>query len=391
MEHDVSIISALQLMAALEPSHRPTPIYLDREGRFWTGDLLRDIGSFAEAIYTEAEPVELRLGGDSGAFILPARFRIAREKPLEVDVALCAIHGTGGEDGALLGFLQLAGIPFAGGGLGPAAAAMNKSTAKAIFSKAGIRVNPEQLFSRREFDQDKDRVVEGTMADTGLPCYVKPCSLGSSVGVARCDSREALRDALALCFELDQYAIIEPALDDAMEINCAVLGGSQGSLTPSVCEQPLKHDSHMLGFEQKYMQSGSKPGGKHGSSDRSSKGSKTGMASQGRIIPAPIADALTQEIQKTALTAHQALGFAGVVRYDFLVGDDEGVPSIVLNEANTVPGSFAYYLFEPVGLTFPELACDLVELALIEASEESKTTRSFSSMLLQSHAQGAKA
>ena len=388
VEHDVSIISAQQLMAALEDRHEPVPIYLARDGRWWTGDVLRDVGAFGGDTPDGAEPVELRLGTSGSPFAVPAasRFRGGRDVP--VDVVINAIHGTGGEDGGLLGALEQTDLPYAGGGVGPAAAAMDKALAKLVFRDAGVEVNPHHELTRERFTADPAGAAGEAIAAVGEPCFAKPSTLGSSIGVARCAGAAELEEALELCFELDRRALVEPSLDDAIEINAAVLGRPGGELRVSVLEQPVKGEGDALSFEDKYLRAGGGKGegtkgegSKTGSGGAKSSEPGAGMASADRLIPAPIDDALADRIRTAARTAHAALGFAGVVRYDFFVDDGR----VILNEANTVPGSFAFYLFEPDGLPFPDLANELVEIALAEAAERRATTRTFDSVLLSRH------
>lgn len=386
VEHDVSIISAAQLIAALAERHEPVPIYLARDGRWWTGEALRRVEAFGEDVPAVAEPCELRLGRADGAcFVRPSSSRLRGDQPLRLDAVINAIHGTGGEDGALLGALDHTEIPYAGGGVGAAATAMNKATAKAVFRAAGIEVNPDVAIDRGEHARDPGAALARAREAVGLPCFVKPISLGSSIGVSRCASEAELEEAFELGFELDRAVLVEPALDAAVEINCAVLGRPDGELRASVCEQPVKGEA-MLGFEEKYM-SGGKGGGAKGA-DGAAKGEGGGMASQDRLIPAPIPDRLTARIQETAVRAQRALGFAGVSRYDFLVEDPSGEARVVLNEANTVPGSFSFYLFEPQGLSFAGLADELIDVALAEAAERRATTRSFDSILLETYVSG---
>lgn len=380
VEHDVSIISAEQLMAALGERHQAVPIYLGRDGRFWSGEELRTVAAFSSDPPSGAVPCELRLGGVEGSgFVLPSSSRLRGDQMLRLDAVINAIHGTGGEDGALLGALEHTEIPYVGGGVGPAAAAMNKATGKAVFRAAGIEVNPDLVIHRAEYGRDAAGVSARVETEIGLPCFVKPVSLGSSIGVSRCANTAELEEAFELGLELDAAVLVEPALDAAVEINCAVLGRSEGELTASACEQPVKEENSLLGFDEKYMSGGKGKGaGGVGSKD-------AGMAAQDRIIPAPIPDELTARIQETARAAHRALGFAGVVRYDFLVEDPEGTPRVVLNEANTVPGSFSFYLFEPIGIDFPALADTLIEIALAEGAERRATTRTFNSILLETY------
>src|SRR5919109_2034191 len=136
VEHDVSIISAQQLMAVMQPKHEPIPVYLARDGRWWTGDALTEIGSFGRDEPAGAEPCELRLGRDGAPFAVPGSSRFEGDRDLRLDAVICAIHGTGGEDGSLLGALELSGIPYVGGGVAAAALAMDKRLGKIVFTEA---------------------------------------------------------------------------------------------------------------------------------------------------------------------------------------------------------------------------------------------------------------
>jgi len=385
VEHDVSIISAQQLMAVMEPNHEPIPVYLARDGRWWTGDALREIGSFGQDAPIGAEPCELRLGRDGAPFASPGGSRFKGDRDLQVDVAINSIHGTGGEDGSLLGALELSGIPYVGGGVTAAAVSMDKHLTKLVVAEAGIRVAPHALIHRDEFTRDRHAVLQRA-GQQGLPCYAKPATLGSSIGVARVTSADELEEALELCFELDRIALVEPALDDFTEVNVAIIGARSTELRASAVEQPVRDAESTLSFEDKYLRGGGKGGeGKAAGGGVKEGGGSEGMASADRIIPAPISEGAAAALVDAAKTAHTALGLFGVVRYDFFLKDEPGAPEVVLNEPNTVPGSFAFYLFEPAGLPFPELADTLLDIAFAEAAERRATTRTFDSVLIAEH------
>jgi D-alanine-D-alanine ligase len=384
VEHDVSIISAQQLIAAMEPRHEPIPVYLARDGRWWTGDALREIGAFGGDDPAGAEPCELRLGRDGAPFAVPGGSRFKGDRDLQMDAAICAIHGTGGEDGSLLGALELSGVPYVGGGVAAAAVAMDKRLGKLVFKEAGVDVCPHTVLHREEWSGDREAALRRA-AEQGMPCYVKPVSLGSSIGVARVTEPAELEEALELCFELDLTALVEPALDDYLEVNVAILGSRGTGMRASEVEQPVRDAEAALSFEDKYLRGGGKSG-----ESKSAAGTKTGgsegMASADRLIPAPISPAAAEALVTAAKKAHHGLGFFGVVRYDFFLKDSgDGAPQVVLNEANTVPGSFAFYLFDPAGLSFPELADALLDVAFAEAAERRATTRTFESVLIAAH------
>jgi len=384
VEHDVSIISAQQLMAVMKPKHAPIPVYLARDGRWWTGDALGEIGSFGGDEPAGAEPCELRLGRDGAPFAVPGSSRFKGDRDLQVDAAINSIHGTGGEDGSLLGALELSGVPYAGGGVAAAAVAMDKRLGKLVFREAGVEVCPHTVIHRDEWSRDRSAALQRA-SEQGIPSYVKPVSLGSSIGVARVTSSAELEEALELAFELDLTALVEPALDDYVEVNVAVLGSRTTELRASELEQPVRDTDAALSFEDKYLRGGGKGGESKGASGGAKEGGSEGMASADRIIPAPISDAAADALVDAAKRAHLGLGFFGVVRYDFFLKDVEGAPQVVLNEANTVPGSFAFYLFEPAGLPFPELADALLDVAFAETAERRATTRTFESVLIAEH------
>jgi D-alanine-D-alanine ligase len=298
-----------------------------------------------------------------------------------LDVVIPATHGTQGEDGALQGALELADIPYAGPTLEAAVLAMNKAITKSILRAAGIPVLEDLTLRREDYEREgAEAIVARVRSRFGLPVYAKPASLGSSVGVSRCADEATLADALQLAFELDRVAIVEPAVEGGMEINCAVLGRPGQELRVSACDRPASSDG-FLSFEDKYLREG---GGKGGEGD----GVKSaGMASAMHEIPARISDEQTAAIQEMARRAFTAIGGTGVTRVDFLIDEQE---RIFVNEPNTIPGSFSFYMFEPVGLPFADLMDALIDIALAEHSEKHQTTRTFETNLLAMRGKGAK-
>jgi D-alanine-D-alanine ligase len=376
VEHDVSIITAQQVMAVAGERHEVIPLYLATDGRLWTGDALRDVGAFATQPPAGGRPIELRIGG-STPFVEPASGRFAKATDVHVDVVINAIHGTGGEDGTLLGALELAQVPYVGPGVAAAAVGMDKHLTKLVAKAAGIEVLDHERIERAEWEADADAVVRRVRERFPGETVVKPVTLGSSIGVARCTGDDELREALELAFELDRQALVEPFATGAVELNVAVLGRPGEIVAVSEVERPIGSDSG-LSFEDKYMRAGGKGAAKGSSADKTG-----GMAAQDRVIPADVDPAWREAVKERAVTAHHALRLAGVTRYDFFVFEDG--PRFVLNEPNTVPGSFAFYLFEPVGLPFHELVERLIEIAAAESREERSTTRTFESALLSLH------
>ena len=340
VEHDVSILTGLQALSVLEERHSPIPIYISRGGRWYTGESLRELSTYqqdgadpdAEEVHFDLHNGRLLRVSSGGSSLLRSR---RAPEPVELDAVVLATHGTQGEDGCLQGVLELARLPYIGPPVGAAAAAMDKVTTKAILSREGLPVLDHLALSRAEWEADRNGVCARAGAAFDLPVYVKPASLGSSVGVSRCASDAELSEALELVFELDRMCLVEPAVEGGVEVNCAVIGRPGLPPRASLCEQPVAAES-FLSFEDKYM------GG----------GKIEGMKGAQRLIPAPISDALTAEVKELAQRAFTGFSCAGVTRVDFLVDSRERV---FINELNTIPGSFSFYLWEPMGLPFADL------------------------------------
>jgi D-alanine-D-alanine ligase len=374
VEHDVSIITGLQTLEVLSERHHPVPIYIARSGRWYTGEDLRDLSTYqrdtvdfdAEEIHFDLHRGRLLREGSGGSLLR----RRNTPEPVELDVVVLATHGTQGEDGCLQGALELSRLPYVGPPVGAAAAAMDKVTTKAILAQAGLPALEYMALRREQWEQDRTALTADVRERFSFPLYVKPASLGSSVGVSRCGSDAELAEALKLAFELDRACLIEPAVEGGIEVNCAVIGRPGAQPRASVCEQPVAAES-FLSFEDKYMR-----GGK-----------SEGMKGAQRLIPAPLDPSLTEHIQGLAMRTFTAFGCAGVTRVDFLLDAERNV---YVNECNTIPGSFSFYLWEPAGIPFVELMDELIELAHADHREKLRTTTVFDTNLLAQRAAATK-
>jgi D-alanine-D-alanine ligase len=374
VEHDVSIITGLQALGVLSERHTPVPIYIARSGRWYTGEALRELSVYqqdggdpdAEEVHFDLHNGRLLKAAPGGGGLL--RSRRSSPEPIELDVVVLATHGTQGEDGCLQGALELARLSYVGPPVGAAAAAMDKLTTKAVLAQAGLPALEHLALRREQWEQDGAAVRARVRERFEFPLYVKPASLGSSVGVSRCGSDAELAEALELVFELDRVCLVEPAVEGGIEVNCAVIGRPGAAPRTSLCEQPVAAAS-FLSFEDKYM----------------SDGKGEGMKGAARLIPAPLSDALTAQVQDLAARAFTAFGCAGVTRVDFLIDTEERV---YVNELNTIPGSFSFYLWEPAGLPFADLMDELIDFALADHREALRTTTVFATNLLAARVAG---
>ena len=391
VEHQVSVITAQQIMAAADPDkYEIVPLYITQRGEWLTGPGLldpsgaffRDLGKFqdpsrlegVERVYLAPVPGQRTLvRQESGGLSL---FR--RGSAPEIDVVFPAVHGTHGEDGTLQGLLELADVPYVGAGVAAAAVGMDKILMKGVFQAAGLPVVESRWYLRDRYQREPDRVLDEIEGDLRFPVVVKPAVLGSSIGVQRVAGRDDLRFALEVACTYGRRLLVERAVDPLIEINCAVLGNDDP--IPSVCEQPVPA-ADVLSFSDKYLRQTKGGAGDGAPPAGEAAVSQGGMKGAQRIIPAPISEELTQRIQGLAVAAFRALDCAGLARVDFLVTPDE--QQVYVNEINTLPGSISFYLWEPSGVPFPELIDRLGALALERHADKARTTYAYETDLLQ--------
>lgn len=377
VEHEVSVITGHQIMDAVKAAgYRVLPIYLTKDGEWYAGDALHNL-----KLFTDPAGDPLHASGVHRVSLSPdrsirqllihpgARQGLFRKAPeLWADVFFPCLHGSFGEDGSLQGLFELADVPYVGSGVAASAIAMDKALTKIVCRSAGIPVLDWLVCSRAEWQNGADAAVQRIEAFGAYPLIIKPVCLGSSIGVKRCDDQASLRQAIAAALILDDRVIIEPALSDFIEINCAVMGPPEEA---SVCEQPKTHEA-ILSFEAKY---------KRGGKGLKQANTRSGMASLDRLIPAPIPEELAQRVRQYAMQAFRAMGAAGTARIDFLYRPSEG--ALYLNEPNSIPGSLAFYLWEASGIPFDNLVERLIAIALDRHKMRAQTQFSFEVNLLR--------
>ncbi|MFN3821430.1 MAG: D-alanine--D-alanine ligase family protein [bacterium] len=353
VEHEISIITGHQVLEALDRSRwEPVPIYLSAENLWFVGDGRLSLDFFRQDPLPLDKLYRVDPIPDPGSCSLKLRYRRgglwgSREKVLQI--ILPAVHGTYGEDGSLQGLLEMANVPYVGSSVAGSALGMDKLLTKRILSSLRIPILPWGEVDRWTWERDWEKVISDWERNWGYPLMVKPAALGSSIGVSRVESQESLKRAVDLCLRWGEWALVEPWLEQAREVNCAVLDGDPP--IASLVEEPIR-ESVLLTFEEKYLR-----GKKGKSADSPLSG---GMASLARHIPAELDPEMTQRIQELAKEAFLGMRLGGVVRVDFLLSVQG---ELYLNEVNTIPGSFAYYLWEPMGKSFRELLDYLLERA----------------------------
>lgn len=358
VEHEVSIVTAMEIFAAMDRNkYDVVPIYIDKQGKWNVGKDLDKLESYFNLELKEKNKLE--------KYKLPVEVGEVKD----LDIIFPAVHGTYGEDGTLQGLLEMVGIPYVGCGVTAAAVGMDKVIQKAVFEKAGLPVVKYDWFMSFEYENNKEIIIKRLEKTVKYPMCVKPANLGSSIGINIVKNKSELEWAIDVAMEFDRKILIEEALIGIDEINCAVMGVDD--LEVSVCEQPIKGDK-VLSYDEKYL-GGSK---------------KKGLSGMTRLLPSPIGDKLTKKIQEYAKIAFRTIGAAGVSRVDFLVNLKWG--KVYINEINTMPGGLSLYIWEKSGYTYGEVVDKLIQMGFERFNKFGKLQRSFQTKLLKSANGGAK-
>ncbi|MGC8874895.1 MAG: D-alanine--D-alanine ligase family protein [Chloroflexia bacterium] len=341
-EHEVSLVSARSIMAALDPERYDViPVGITREGRWLTrGDPMARLEAFLAG---KPDPVPV-LPAPTRSRLIPG---IEAEGFPEVDVVFPVLHGPYGEDGTIQGLLEMAGLPYVGAGVLASAVCMDKVATKMLLSANGLPVVDFVELRRFQLERNPEKVLTSLEERFGYPCFVKPANLGSSVGVTKAHDREELRQALTLAAQYDRRLLVEQAVD-AREIEVSVLGNEEPEA--SVCGE-IVPSREFYSYEAKYLDNRSQ-----------------------LLIPAPLPEPLAEEIRRLALRAYRVVDCSGMARVDFLL--DRHTLRPYVSELNTIPGFTAISMYpklwEASGLPYPRLLDRLIELALERFAERQK-------------------
>ena len=370
VEHEVSVISAVQAMASMnKEKYNIIPVYMTKKSEFYTSEKMFDINSFKDIPALLSESTECVFVRSSEGKVQLQRLKtkmFGSNVITDVDIAFPIVHGTNVEDGALQGYLQTLDLPYVGCDVLASAVGMDKFVMKILLKDAGFPVLDCCRFAAYQAGE-MDLMVAEVEKKFGYPVIVKPINLGSSVGISKAKDRDGLVKSIEEAFEFADRILVEPCVVELKEINCAVLGDSE-SAEASVCEEPVQaSEDDILSYEQKYV-----GGGKSG-------GSK-GMATLKRKIPAEITPEHDEFVRKTAVDAFRYLGLNGVTRIDFMM--DMATEKIYINEINTIPGSLAFYLWEPKGVKYTQLLEKMIDLAMKRHRQSQKISYAFDTNIL---------
>jgi D-alanine-D-alanine ligase len=363
-EHEVSLASAASVFANLDRTrYEPVPIRIEKDGRWALADkppATMVAGEVIEQARLEAaRPV--REGREVHFVARPSEETIlsidrstskkddvpaAIVTGLGLDVIFPMLHGPYGEDGTIQGLLELANIAYVGAGVLASAVGMDKAVMKTLFTARGLPVCPYRVFLRRDWEANAARIAADLEKALKYPMFVKPANLGSSVGISKAKDAAGLREAIALAGSFDRKIVVEAAVPDAREIECAVLGNDEpdasvpGEIIPS---------REFYDYEAKYIDAGSKT-----------------------VIPAELPKKVADKVRQMSIEAFKAIDGAGMSRVDFLIARKDH--AIFVNEVNTIPGFTTISMFAKLwtasGVTYPALLDRLIALAVERHSEK---------------------
>jgi len=343
-EHEVSLASAASVIRALDPQkYEAVPIGITKQGRWLVGTGAQKMLS---EVLQSGEPVLLPPDPTSAGLVPLAPS--AAHPIVAVDVAFPVLHGTFGEDGTVQGLLELAGLPYVGCGVLASAVGMDKDLQKRLFAEAGLPIVPFLAVKRSEWEGKRSKVIAAIRKKFKFPVFVKPATLGSSVGMTRVKTARELGGAIDLAAEYALKIMVERCVT-AREIEVSVLGNDDARA--SVPGENVAH-REFYDYAAKYLEQGTR-----------------------LLIPAPLRKKQVARLQDYAIRAFRAIDGAGMARCDFFLEKKTG--KIFLNELNTIPGftTISMYpkMWEASGLPYPRLIDRLIELALELHRQKART------------------
>lgn len=381
VEHEISIITGNQAINAVnKEKYEVVPIYISKKGLMYTGNKLLDLNNYRDLNTLFKKVTQITLVND-GEKINLVRFPAKNFKNNilnTIDVAIPTMHGTNGEDGAIQGYLEILGVPYAGCDILSSSVGMDKIMMRRVLKEAGIPSLDYISFYSLDYVASPEKIISDVEEKINYPVIVKAGNLGSSVGIKKANDRAKLKEAIEYAIQFSDRVMIERAIENLREINCSVLG-DQIEAEASECEEPFGSDE-ILSYNDKYMSGKGNKSGKIGGAKTANDSKNQGMAALDRKIPADITPERKKEIQDLAIKTFKTLGCSGVSRIDFMI--DKDTDELYVNEINTIPGALSFYLWKATDLEFDKEIDKLVELAFKRQRQREDRTYSYDENIL---------
>ena len=369
-EHDVSIVTALaSIIKPLELSkqYKVEAIYIAKDGSWHWGDKFKDISLYSagniDMVLQKDNPVQVSF--DGGFSLIKQKSFGSKTHKVKIDIAIPATHGTNGEDGALMGLLEMANITYVGCGLESSVLAMNKVLAKQLAIQNNI-FTPKFFYTNNAQSQSEQLKLYKLSKDLSLPLYVKPAHLGSSIGITKVDNYGDLANAIEVAAHYDSTVLVEESVQNCVEVTLPIMGNNKP--TVGLLERPMVLDEDFFDFNTKYMQGGKK-----------TKGAKSAQGYS--ELPAKLAKLVYDDAIKTGLNVYKALGCSGIARVDMLINQKN--KKVYFNEINPLPGDLYRHNWRAAGISTVRLVTDLIDFAEQRFKEKSAQTTTFSTNYLK--------
>lgn len=367
VEHDISIITANLIINGLKGlGYSVTPVYITKQGKWMLGEELsnlklfsdpnkkaEDESSFAEYYIDLEESVGKMVFKKKGIF----------GKSITIDLAFPALHGTYGEDGTIQGLFEMFGLPYVGCGVPASSIAMDKVLTKQMYIVNNIPTTKFIHFFKKDWDEDKNKVINSVKQTLKFPVFIKPVHLGSSIGIGKVKDEKELEQKIEVAMYYDHKVIVEEAVENLMDVTCCVIGNN--SPKASLLQESV-YTEDLFDFNDKYISDG---------------GAQTGKAQNKMVIPARVDTQLTKKIQDTAVQVYKAVECTGIARVDFLL--DKQTKMFYANEINPLPGTLYHHLWKASGVELNELLKLLIQFAEEKYKEKRSVNFSFESSVLK--------
>lgn len=354
VEHDISVITALQVMSNMPDGYKIYPIYILPNGEFVTAESLNDAKIYLNFTKNakKMRKISFNLGKNEFFVIKNKKIR----NVIKIDCALLCNHGHGGEDGSLQGLLELCDIPYTSPSVVSSAITMDKVLTKKILISEHIDTPAYVQFNSWQYQTNQEKIIDEIVQKLSFPCIVKPARLGSSVGINICSNEDVLKEAISYAFNFDDKIIVEKFIENAIEFCCAALKIND-KIFPSNVEQV--HNGNFYTFEEKYL----------------SKQEQTSTT---------IEKKLKERIKTLTKKVYASLDLSGIVRIDFLYSPND--KKLYVNEPNSIPGSLAFNMFNEKFSSLLEL---VIENAISDHKKRCGISYSFSSEAIKNFIQNS--
>lgn len=359
VEHEISILSAIYTMHSFDlERYEIIPLYLTKNYEMYSEEAFMHMHTYRniDEYIKKLEPVQISVKNNRYYITPVKRFSFKKEK--EFDLVFPIMHGTNGEDGSIQGYFKILGIPCCMSPINAAVMCQNKGIMKDYMNYYEIPVVPYTII--HEIDQEE--VIYHKLDTLGYPCMIKPCNLGSSIGIIKINNKEEAYIKCKEAFQYDTSCIVESFLERIEEYNIAVLGDEESCEVSSI--EKIEKEHAFFSYEDKY-----------------GKKEKQGNTLTQRTIPALLEKEIQEEIEQYAKQCFQIFQCRGVIRIDIMM--DQNTKQIYINEINTIPGSLAYYLWETKEQIFSKLLDKIIWIERKHYRKESRKIVSYSDNILK--------